>query len=199
MTRHLAQLMGGTAGVSSTPGKGSTFWFTARLAVQSASLQSAADEQPDEDLSARLARDFSGYRLLLVEDEPINQEVARFLLEEAGLCVDVAADGIQATDLAASHDYSLILMDMQMPVMDGLNATSRILPPAAACAHPGRRADRQQLCRGSGALPAGRHVRFTVETGQSRRLVRGRAEVAGCRSMKDEARQVMEEMISGTF
>jgi len=126
MTRHLAQLMGGTAGVSSTPGKGSTFWFTARLAVQSASLQSAADEQPDEDLSARLARDFSGYRLLLVEDEPINQEVARFLLEEAGLCVDVAADGIQAIDLAASHDYSLILMDMQLPVMDGLNATRRI-------------------------------------------------------------------------
>ena len=126
MTRRLAQLMGGSAGVSSTPGEGSIFWFTACLGVQSAALQTALDEHPDEDAFARLARDFRGYRLLLVEDEPINQEVARFLLEDAGLCVDVAADGIQATDQAARHDYSLILMDMQMPLMDGLDATRKI-------------------------------------------------------------------------
>jgi CheY-like chemotaxis protein len=126
MTRRLAHLMGGTAGVSSTPGQGSTFWFTARLGVQPRLHQTVPEERHDEDAYATLVREFSGYRLLLVDDEPINQEVARFLLENAGLCVDVAADGVQATDLAARHGYCLILMDMQMPMLDGLGATRRI-------------------------------------------------------------------------
>jgi signal transduction histidine kinase/DNA-binding response OmpR family regulator len=68
----------------------------------------------------------AGAHLLLVEDNDLNQEVARALLEGAGLRVDIAADGQQAVDRVQAHDYDLVLMDMQMPVMDGLEATRLI-------------------------------------------------------------------------
>jgi PAS domain S-box-containing protein len=126
ITRRLARLMGGDAGVSSILGKGSTFWFTARLCVRPDLPMAETEPQSGDDARARLARDFAGSRLLLVEDEPINQEVAKSLLEKAGLGVDVAADGAQAIDRAARGSYVLILMDMQMPVMGGIEATRRI-------------------------------------------------------------------------
>jgi len=120
ITRRLAGLMGGTAGASSTPGQGSTFWFTARLRKQEDTVH-----QPAATASAacRSTPDLAQHRILLVEDEPINREVASMMLEDAGLVVDTAEDGLQAVDRLEKQEYALILMDMQMPNMDGLEAT----------------------------------------------------------------------------
>jgi CheY-like chemotaxis protein len=68
----------------------------------------------------------AGARILLVEDEPINREVSTHLLKEAGLAVDVAEDGERALEMAGSQRYALVLMDMQMPRMDGVEATRHL-------------------------------------------------------------------------
>ena len=71
-------------------------------------------------------QDIDGARVLLVEDNTINQQVAREILEQAGLAVDLANDGKEAVELAEKHKYDVILMDIQMPVMDGFAATNQI-------------------------------------------------------------------------
>ncbi len=125
ITRKFAQLMGGSAGVDSTPRVGSTFWFTARLRKGETASASAA-AHTDEPAETTLIRDYRGRRILIVEDEAINREVALGLLEDLPLRADIAEDGLQAVELAASNDYDLILMDMQMPNMDGPDATRAI-------------------------------------------------------------------------
>ena len=125
ITRKFAQLMGGSAGVDSTPRVGSTFWFTARLRKGETAPASAA-AHTDEPAETTLIRDYRGRRILIVEDEAINREVALGLLEDLPLRADIAEDGLQAVELAASNDYDLILMDMQMPNMDGPDATRAI-------------------------------------------------------------------------
>ena len=126
INRHLAHLMHGEIGVDSQPGIGSTFWFTARLLKASAVAVEPATAPDTPTPEALIATRHAGKRILVVEDEPINQEVARDLLEIAGLQVDVADNGAIGLDMARERDYSLILMDMQMPVMGGLDATRAI-------------------------------------------------------------------------
>ncbi|WP_347249290.1 response regulator [Zoogloea sp.] len=125
ITQRLAELMGGTVGVNSTPDKGSIFWLTARL--ERHALPQTDTELPDQThIEARL-RDISpGKCVLLVEDEPVCQMVAEELLTDMGLAVDTADDGQQAVRMATEKAYDVILMDMQMPRMDGLSAARSI-------------------------------------------------------------------------
>lgn len=131
ITRHLAEMMGGEAGVRSTLGSGSIFWFTANL--RHTGCAGAAHVRPSElqrpaagDAVAQLRAHYRDACVLVVEDEPVNREIACEFLREAGLSYDCASDGSEAVSLVAAQTYSLILMDMQMPVLDGLAATRQI-------------------------------------------------------------------------
>jgi len=125
ITRRLARLMGGAAGVESTPGAGSTFWFTAKLIKKSGEnilLPTAANDDAETIVRQR----YHGSHILVVDDEPLNREVAQDQLESAELAVDTAEDGAEAIAMAREKSYAAILMDMQMPNVDGLDATRAI-------------------------------------------------------------------------
>ena len=122
ITRKIAEIMGGTTGVASEVGQGSTFWLTVRLR-KTASKRDLADILATTDAETALKQLFAHTRILLAEDEPINREVTLSFLDDVGLVADVAENGQEAVLLAAQNDYALILMDMQMPIIDGLEAT----------------------------------------------------------------------------
>lgn len=115
IARELADLMGGRLGVNSRPGLGSTFWL--ELALK------AADGESEPEVATEFATDGPGARVLLAEDDGVNQMVVEAMLTRLGCSVDVAGDGGTARGAAARRHYDLIFMDCHMPVADGFEAT----------------------------------------------------------------------------
>ena len=124
ITRRLAELMGGKAGVETTPNVGSTFWFTVQLKKTSEVAVSQAATAIDAE--AEIKQYYAGQRILVVDDEPINVEITRLQLEAVGLLVGTAQDGAEAVALVQKNSYAVIFMDMQMPKLNGLEATQQI-------------------------------------------------------------------------
>lgn len=121
ITRRLAQMMEGDTGVSSQPGQGSIFWMTAWF--ERSSQDQAPAQPPGHDAATLLSQRPRPTRVLLAEDNEVNREVVVELLRAVGLEVDTAVNGQQALERSQPGSHDLVLMDVRMPVMDGLEAT----------------------------------------------------------------------------
>lgn len=127
ISKQLVELMGGRVGFESKLGGGTSFWFTLNYTLPDKPLESQSSDSQDVDSQASVDKAIiQKAHVLLVEDNPINQMVAKAMLIKLGCSVDVAVNGQQAIEMLSHSFYDLVFMDMQMPVMDGLEAT-RIL------------------------------------------------------------------------
>jgi signal transduction histidine kinase/ActR/RegA family two-component response regulator len=124
ITRRLVELMGGKVGADSTAGVGSTFWFTVKLMKSEG--PAVAPTKAVVGTEAQIRQSCAGLRILVVDDEPINREVALMHLEAVDLVADTAEDGAEAVAMAQKNSYAAIFMDMQMPKLSGIEATREI-------------------------------------------------------------------------
>lgn len=172
LNKKLAKLMGGDVGVKSAPGRGSRFWFTARLG-KNPDLPEHSHPEQFGSIEKQLTKCFTGTRVLIAEDEPINREISTYLLESVGLVVDPVEDGAIAVEMVRKNNYALILMDVQMPNLNGLEATRSIraipdkkhIPILALTANAFE--EDQQRCKEAGmndhiAKPIDREQMFTT-------------------------------------
>ena len=135
IAKQLVELMDGTIGMSSAEGQGSLFWFS----IPFASAAAPAPETSPASFPPPPIPAAAGARILLAEDNDVNQQVALGMLEQLGFRADVASNGKQALDAVLQSPYDLLLLDVQMPVMDGFEATRRILaafPPDSPSRRP---------------------------------------------------------------
>jgi PAS domain S-box-containing protein len=121
ISKRLSEMLGGQIGVESSQGKGTTFWFTAVF-----EKPTAASEIIPEKIKMRCKEHFQGLRVLVVDDDEINQVVAQGILESAGCIVELISRGKAAIEALETGVYDVILMDVQMPDMDGFETSAAI-------------------------------------------------------------------------
>jgi PAS domain S-box-containing protein len=143
ISKQLVEMMGGTIGVDSLPGEGSLFWFTIRLRMEHTGAEASPAPKPSTQKTKQTGIP-PNLHILVAEDNPVNQEMCRFMLEGLGCRVQVVRNGSLAVEAVSSERYDLVFMDCQMPEMDGYEATvmirqgeknGRCLPIIALTAH----------------------------------------------------------------